>query len=672
MKSKILTSFLFTLLLISCWKAQEVIVEKVPSKNVTSDIIKSDYFSEQIKLPWKITPFTEASINPLISWTINNIYVEVWQKVVAGQTLATIDLSNSTYWVSYNNAQINFNNSVNSFDFIEESIKSDLEAASVQLENAKVSKDNTYITTEKQLELAQTQLDNIQKNVSNTKNTTTESLKNSQAMLENAKTNLDNFNKNSLLQIKSLQDQEKSMYDDIKIALDNTFITADSTLRQADLILWVTDQNKDANNSYEMFLSAKDSAPKIQSENDFSEAKSLYDNYKKNIDYSTNEKIASSLNNMINLSQKISKLCDDMIIMLDNSITSVTFTQAQLDSLKLNALWTWIVTKQSAINTIKANLITAQNWITKLNNTISTTNTSIETNTSSLQNAINIAQNQVDNINAWNTSLLDNVSWNENLTINQLENTKALVKQTRDNADNALKVAQINYDSINARLNSQRIQAKAQIDSAKWWKDLAGVWLSNTSIVAPFTWIITSKNIEVWSSVWPQNTVFQISNDDTLKVKLDVNSDNMTFFHQNDSIEIKKDNNSFSWIVISVSPSPDSLTRLYKIEILISSKTDNLNIWDYADVYLKKETKDLVWDNKKTIIIPLSSFIAFWEWKYWVFTILPDNTVKLNYVTLGRKNSSQVEILNWLNEWDKYVKEWALNLSEWDSVNIIK
>ncbi|MFA6089548.1 MAG: hypothetical protein WC755_06815 [Candidatus Woesearchaeota archaeon] len=105
--------------------------------------------------------------------------------------------------------------------------------------------------------------------------------------------------------------------------------------------------------------------------------------------------------------------------------------------------------------------------MTTLKNTLSTTKTSIETNRISLGNALDIANTQLNNIKAGNISQLDTISGNETLTQTQLENTIASVKQARDSADNAVKIAGSNYDSINAKLNSQRIQAKSQVDSAK-------------------------------------------------------------------------------------------------------------------------------------------------------------------------------------------------------------
>lgn len=662
MKKLISIFIVSTLILSSCGQAEVIKVEKTPGKNIVSDIIKSDYFSEQIKLSGKVSPLMETPVSVLAGWIIKNINAEVGKEVKVWQLLAQIDLSSSAYWTSFNNANTAYNNSLNAFGYTEESIKNDLEAARVQLENAKTAKENTYITTQKQLELSQTQLNNIKKNVSNTELTTAESIKNANLMLENAKTNLDNFNKNSQNQLKSLADQEKSTYDDIKIATDNALVSIDSTLTQADIILGVTDKNKNANDSYEVYLWAKNSSSKILSENDFREAKGLYDKFLINKDYSSNEKISYSLDEMINLIEKTSNLCDDMVIMIDNSITSSSFTQNQLDSLKTNALWTWITTKQSAINWLKWALVGAKNWLIKLNNTVITTKTSIDTNLISLQNAINIANAQLENIKAWNNSQLDSVSWNENLTQSQLDNANATVKQTRDNIDNAVKIAQANYDSIQAKLNSQRVQAKSQIDSAKWWKDLAWINLNNTSIVAPFNWVITARNIEIGTMVNPWTPAFMIGDNSQLKIKLDVNSDNITFLNLGQEAQVSKWNNTFTWIISLLSPAVDPTTKMFKAEISFMKKPTWINLWDYVDVIINK-----VNSTEKMLLVPFSSIISLGQWDYSLFVIV-NWIAKARPIKIGSQNSTQVQILSWVKEWEKIVISWTLDLQDWDKV----
>lgn len=665
---KILTILLVSwLILTSCWTKEQVVVEKPTPKNATVDIVSKWEFTEEIKLPWKIIPFSETTINPLASWVINWIKVKIGDYVKAWQLLATIDLSNTAYWVSYDNAQKTLQNTQTSYYYTEESITKDLESAKIQLDNAKISKINTYSTTEKQLTLAQTQLDNILTSKWNLVKTTQESLKNAQLLLDNAKTNLENYNKNSQIQLKTLYDQEDSTYDDIKNSIDSAIINIDSTLNQVDLILWVTDANKNENDYYETYLWAKNTTSKTIAENYFRDANSQFEKFKTAKNYSSKAKIKETLNKTIDLSSKIADLCDTMIIVLDNSITWWSFSQSQLDSLRYNALWTWIASKQTTNNTIKSGLISAKNWIIKLENTISSTKTWIDTNTISLQNAINIAQTQYDNIKAWNDSQLDSINWNENLTKNQLENTISSIKQSRDAVDNALKIAEASYNSTLAKLNSQRAQTKSQLDNAKWWKDLAKIQLNNTNIVAPFDWIITAKNIEIWTSVSQQTPAFTISDSILLKTKLDLNSENASNLQVNSTAKIKKWENTYTWIISLVSPTPDSNTRLYKTEVTIIWNKQWLNIGDYVDVY-----KEISQSKERIISIPLSSFISFWEWKYWVYIVNKDNTVTLSYITLGRKNNTKVEVLNWLQEWQKYVKIWALNINEWDTINPIK
>lgn len=661
---KILTILLLmSLILSSCWTTPVVTVEKPTAKNVKTSVAKMDYFTEETRLIGRISTLSETSINPLTSWIVNKINIEVGQRVKAWQVLATLDLSNTSYGVSYNNAQTSLNNSINSYNLTEESIRKDLESAGLQLDNAKLAKENTYSATDKQLELAQTQLNNIVNNKNNLIATTWESLKNAELSLVNAKTSIENFKKNSLIQMQSLRDQEKSLYDNTKIAIDNSYISFDSTLTQFDNILWFTDKNKHGNDAYEIYLGAKYSDSKIQSERIYWEAASLYNKYHGQINYKSYDTILASLDNSIILADKFSSLCDSMVIMINNTITAANFPQTQLDW--LGAI---VLAKQSTITWIKSNLIALKNSIKDSDNRITTAQTNIDTTNTTLQNALNIAESQLSNIKAGNTSQLDNIAWNEELTKVQLENTIITIKQARDNIDNSLRIAQSNYDSTKAKLNNQRVASKSQIDNAKWWKELAWIQLNNTSIVAPFDGIILSKNIEIWSNISPQTPAFTIWDNNKFKVKLDVNSDNITYFHINDSINLKDISwKSFSWIISNKTPSPDQTTKLYKVEILINGNTDKINIWDYIDVYLEKKS----WD-KKLISIPLSSFISFWEWKYGIYIVNDKNIVKLSYITLWKKNNTNVEVLSWLKEWDRFVKEWVLNLDEWDEIKDIQ
>jgi len=645
-KNKIISLVVIsTLILTSCGTPVVEVKKEVIKKPVSTEFIKKDVFSEKIRLVGKIAPVMETPVSAQVSGIIKKINADVGKKVKAGDILASIDLSSSAYWTNFNNANIAYNNSLNALNYTELSIKNDLESARVQLENAKVTKDNTYLTTAKQLEIAQGQLANIKTNRSNTEITTWESLKNATLLVKNAQTNLDNFEKNS-------EENLNSIYENLKVGVSSASVNLDASVTQADIILGVTDKNKYINDSYEMYLGAKNSSLKTSAENTFREVKSGYDKFLSTNYGTSKSSIEKKVNDILDILAKNVTLYEELVNILNNSITSSSFSQTQLDWLSLN------VTKYQGL------LLQSQGALTTLKNTLATTKTSVETNKISLGNALDIANTGLANIKAWNTSQLDTISGNETITSTQLENTIATVKQARDSVDNAVKIAQANYDSINAKLNSQRIQAKSQADQAKWGKDLAGINLNNTSIISPFDGVITAKNIEIGSLVNPGTPAFTIWTDDNLKVKLEVSTNDFASFKIGNSVEIHTKEKTFSWIISNISPSPDAQTKLYKTEVsFVSNPSSILTIWDFVDVFLNKK----MW-NELIISVPLSSVITLDAGRYWVFTINKDYSVKLNYVVLGKKNNTHVEIISGLEEWIELIIEGALGLNEGDIV----
>ncbi|EKE26680.1 MAG: acriflavin resistance protein [uncultured bacterium (gcode 4)] len=641
MKKKIIAVLLVSsLLLVSCWGNEQVQKTEEPPKYVTIDTVKKDFFAEQIKLVGKVSPIMETPISPLASGVIKDVLAEVWQKVKAWQVLAKIDLGSSAYGTAYNNANTAYNNSLNAFSFTEQSIEKDLESAKIQLDNARAAKDNAYITTEKQLELAQTQLDNIKKTLQNSVTTTSETLKNANLLVENAKTNINNFNITSGQNLSGI-------YENLKVTINWTLVTIDSSITQADTLLWITDKNKNLNDSYETYLWAKNSSSKTKAELAFHDVLKWYTDLQ-NTSYSSLDKKA---NDILDLLSKDVILYENITNVLNNTISSVNFPQTQLDGTILN------------ISKTQGAVIQAQSQITTIINTLNSTKTSIEANSISLGNALNIALSQLESIKAWNNSQLDSISWNENLTKAQLENTVASVKQARDNVDNALKMAQASFDSINAKLNAQRIQAKSAIDSAKWWKDLAWISLDNTSIIAPYDGIITARNIEIWSSVGPWMAAFMIWDNDSIKIKMDINSENVTNLNIWQVVEVTKQENTYTWIVSLVSPSSDPNTKMFKSEISFSLKPENLNLWDFVDVYISKNKS-----KEKSILVPYSSLISLWQWEYNVFVVWSWSQVFSKSVKIWSQNSKQVQVISGLSEWEQIVVNWALNLQDGDKV----
>lgn len=678
MKKAISIAVISMIVLASCSRQDASnTAESIKYKQVGAITAKNDFIKEDIRLAWKVSASIETPIIPLVSWTVKEIFADAWKIVKAWEVLATINLDNTTYKTSLDNASNAYWNTLNAYLSTEESIKNDLESARIQLENAKTNRDNAYSTTDKQLKAAQTQLDNIKTTKWNTDTTTKESLKSAELWvdlatksLENSKTNLSNFEKTSNESINSLNSKVSWLYNTIKTTVENWVISIDSALTQADLLLWVTDKNKNANSSYAAYLSAKDINIKRVAEREFITVNWKFQTFKANRKYSTNDEVSATLASMVEINDMVSALYDDLIHVLDNSVTSSTFTQSQLDAIRWTPWVSWISWKQSSLLSMKSWLVTLENSLSDMDSLVSSTNTSIETTRISLTNAVSIAETQLENakqslanLKAWNASQLDNVSGNEKLLETQLESTQANVKSTRDNVDNALRIAQAQYDSTKAKLTLQQTQTKLQLDNAKWWKDLAKIQLDNTKIIAPFDWIILSRSIEVGWPTWPSSAAFMIWSDISKKIKIDVTWENASLISLWQEVRIAKWSITYTWVISLISPSSDPTTKMYKIEASIIGDWQWINLWDYIDVFILKENK-----SKKVIMIPLSSIISLWQWDYSVFIINWNKQVVSRDVKIWAQSQWNVEITSWLKEWEKVVTSWTLNIQDWDYV----
>lgn len=278
MKKIITPILLATFVLSSCGTAPtpEQKVETA-TKSVKIATVKPDYFTENTKLIGKIATEKDAVISSQTSGVIKMINATAGKHVKAGEVLASIDFSSTALGATLDNATTAYSNAVTSYGLTKESVQKDLENAKIALDTARTSKENTYASTERQLQLAETQLDNILTQKSNTTKTTTISLDLARKSRDSAKQNIDNFERTSTETLKSLQTKKSGLYATTRTSIDSALASIDSALTQADLILGVTDKNKNTNDAYEIYLGAKNTSSKTTAETAFSNAKKVYD-----------------------------------------------------------------------------------------------------------------------------------------------------------------------------------------------------------------------------------------------------------------------------------------------------------------------------------------------------------------------------------------------------------
>lgn len=664
MKKIILILILSTFFLSSCWKEELVVEQSLPPKMIQSIVLEPKPFTENIKLAGKTTSNQEIFVSPLTSGMIKSVEVKVGDQVKEGDILAVIDTQSNLTNINLNNIQNTYNNTLTIFSTTKEALEKNLENAKIQLENAKIAKDNVYASTQKQLELAQAQLQTVVKQKDNTSKTTTTSIALAQEWLENAKLNLQNFEKNYTETLKGLETKETSLLENIKISIDNSFATFDGALTSVDTLLWVTETHKSTNDTYEVYLSAKNTTFKNQAENLFTQNNALFLTlkWKYSKDF-TQEELVAFYSEVIALSDKMVSLFDLVNSVLDYSITSSTFLDATLSSFKAS-----MKANQSQIIGIKSNLVWLNNSLNDLENTITSTTTSLGTQKSTIEQAIKIAQATLDNTLASTSSSIDSISSTENTTKIQLENTITTIQSSRETAENALKIAQNQYNAAKANYESQLAGVKSQLDSATWQKNSLNQQLDNAYIKAPFSWVITSKNIEIGSSVSPASQVFWIANFVNKVVKIDVNSENIKYLQLGTQVQIEKNGKIGTWQISLLSSSADINTKMFKVEITLNPGElhDYLVLWDFVDVFIQKELGE-----ETFLIIPFSALLVWWNNTYSVYIVGSGSLVEERKVEIWQSNSQEVIIKSGLKANERVIIQGALNISIGDKVEEI-
>lgn len=670
---KIITAIILpTFLIFSCSKTEVVTTsqEEIVKKYAKTEILTKKSFGEELKITGKIASSQETTVSSQISGTIQQVNYKVWESVKEWDILAIIDNKTNLLSTNLTTATNSYNNTVNIFDLTKESIAKDLNSAQVQLENAKTTRDNTYASTDQQLKIVQTQLNNIQTQVKNTNNSSVTLLDLAQKSYENANLSLTNFETNSSetlkgfdIKLKSLQDKKSGLSDTIDSTITSSLASIESALIYADTILWVTDNNKNLNDSYEIYLSAKNTNFKTEAETLLSSIFITIKDIK-----TSNEDIGTKFIQVQKLAQKVIVLYEKMVLVWDNSISSSSFSETTLTTMKttIKANQSILLWVNSGIVALKNTSTDIDNSLLDLENTINTTKITLSTQKSSLEQAVSIAKTSLENTRLWIGTSSDSMNGNESLAKNQLESTIASIKQTRDSVDNALKIAENQYNSTKAKLDSSLASVKSQLDGVTGQKNSLLQQLDNTSIKAPYSWIITSKTIEVWTLVNPGTPVFAISKNQSKIIKTEVNSDNIKFLKISQEVVISKNWLTSTWTITLVAGSADMMTKMYNVEIKMNdiNTSNQFVLWDYVDVYIKKVSSE---DNNK-LIIPFTSLITGNSGDFYVYLVGSGNILKTQMIKIGESNSHEVVVVDWLNIWDKIVVSGTLNLSEWDSI----
>ncbi len=433
--------------------------------------VKKWSIESTVAADWKVEYKEQYDLNFPISGTLAKVFKKEWDEVKKWDIIASLD---DTY------------------------LKINIDKANIALETA-VANLNAKLATkgqkedinvsEKQLELSKTQLET--------------NLRQAEKDLETAKSNLN-------ISIADLDSAKKTLItitDQEKLNIENAYSKADtewdyaypaieSYLRDSDLLLWITEINKTANDQIEVYLWSKDPITKVNAESSYNKASDTlktfiasWNIYKSN---PKNELLLNALDDLEKAEKEISTNMQDIVKMLNFSNSSQVFTQATIDSYVQKFTW-----YQTNTESLRQRLLSARQSIVNSENTLNTKTinqnsiiTSSESKLASSKVALATAETKLENIKATSNSQVE--------------------------------ISAANLDLKKSWFDKRELDPyKAAIDNAKKWIEEAKKKLEDSKIVSPISWKIWKMSItKIWTiiSINPNVPFVTLINKDSLFV----------------------------------------------------------------------------------------------------------------------------------------------------------
>ncbi len=601
-----------------------------------------------IETDWKVVLKDEINLDFIIPWIINKIYKKEWDEVKVWEKIASLDTKYLD--INIDKAQLSLDIAKSNYDLKKRGASiDDLAISKIQLESNIIWLDITKSQANIDLKTAEDNLGIQKENFENTKKQAEIDELNSKLGIETAELDLQTAKSNKDLVI--IQEEEKYKNSQNKLVMDiwQLITQVEKNLFDIDVFLWISSENKDQNDNYEMFIWVKNINTKILAENSYKEAKnnfnSFYNNWKtvkQNLDYSKLNLYAIQLKDISSLTNKTLNYTIETIKnsipsepnfsqnTIDNYITSFL---KSLEDLKWNNanFSTQILVLQESKTSMDYKIDTVKNQVMSLEQKLKISKTSYDktvlknvTDISIANQKIELASSSLESIKQKNDSqiLKDNALVNISQTVldskkqvdlDELEPLYISILSAQKNLDEAIKKKQ--DSNIISFLDWKIVNIE--------WK----VWESTTSLKNPFVTIINTKEliIESYIEEW-----------DIIKIK-----NNQDVYINFDSIEWL----IIKWTVIYISDKANIDSNWivsYKTQVFFTSNDKRVKDWMTAN--LQFVTKEI----KNVLIIPVQA-VKNINWKASV--VLQNWDIRK--ITTWFTDWKMVEVIIWLKSWEK-------------------
>ena len=194
--------------------------------------------------------------------------------------------------------------------------------------------------------------------------------------------------------------------------------------------------------------------------------------------------------------------------------------------------------------------------------------------------------------------------------------------------------------------------AKARLEAANQMKNEINAQFAYSNITAPFSGIITSRNIEVGDMANPGMALISLETSGDFEVMALVPETEISEIKKGTRVDVlvKSINKTLKGKVTEISTSAKNTGGQYLVKIDLDKTDVNILSGMFATVQFPVERKTI----STMVLIPTEALITNGQLSG-IYTISQSNTAILRWLRLGKTFGNQVEVLSGLNADEAYI-----------------
>ena len=240
----------------------------------------------------------------------------------------------------------------------------------------------------------------------------------------------------------------------------------------------------------------------------------------------------------------------------------------------------------------------------------------------------------------------------------------ALSKSQVEAAKAGLRTAQSSLEAKSWEV--EIIAAETQMIRAQTTLNLVNKQLSDSSIEATITGVISARNFDLGSMAVPNVALFEIVQMEQLKVIINVIESDLAKISLGREVTINVDVSNIDIFgeIIRISPTLDLVSRSARVEIKVDNTIGQLKPGMFAKVNIPVEVRENV------VLIPRSALIGSQKEQSSVFVVDENNTGQRRQVKLGLSQGDIVEV-DGIDDGDRVIVAGQFSLKSGDLVRVV-